>query len=168
MSQNLTPKPCWIKTLSDIINSQVQQSLNPKVSIAYSANFFGGPTSGTITDLRCSVPAGSEVPVNSSDWVSSPPSGVPARSRCCRCRYLRLWSHRPRPRVESPRPSPLKRQPKRRRRRSTCRGRHPLYRKQMISEFSSFDLFFRVVRRDPLPGKSILMMTHHFISSHYG
>ena len=34
LSQNLTPEPCLTKTLSDIIKSQLQQSLNPKVSIA--------------------------------------------------------------------------------------------------------------------------------------
>ena len=33
LSQNLTPEPCLTKTLSDIIKSQLQQSLNPKVSI---------------------------------------------------------------------------------------------------------------------------------------
>ena len=34
LSQDLTPEPCKTKTLSDIINSQPQQSLNPKISIA--------------------------------------------------------------------------------------------------------------------------------------
>ena len=33
LSQNLTPEPSPTKTLSDIINCQLQQSLNPKVSI---------------------------------------------------------------------------------------------------------------------------------------
>ena len=33
LSQDLTPEPCKTKTLSDIIKSQPQQSLNPKISI---------------------------------------------------------------------------------------------------------------------------------------
>ena len=37
LSQNLTPEPCLTKTLSDIIKSQLQQSLNPKVSIEQGA-----------------------------------------------------------------------------------------------------------------------------------
>ena len=35
LSQNLTPEPCLTKTLSDIIKSQLQQSLNRDVSIVF-------------------------------------------------------------------------------------------------------------------------------------
>ena len=41
MSQNLTPEPCLTKTLSDIIKSQLQQSLNQKVSIETPQRYVG-------------------------------------------------------------------------------------------------------------------------------